>query len=229
VEKLEPPWTAAPADTRLTQINNVRTLTFTPTDDAKLLQKRRQPIQDLADSLSDVIADPRTTEQDKTTAAKQRDGLLRLDTKIEDATTACNTDGYRITVFAGLSGTLLHTEAAHDDVARTNTEDPLFKEMRFTFGAEVQSSFTGAGSTLLPRIGFYTTLSHGTWKDRFAAPGLNQDIHPFQVEGGLYVSGHVIGGFDVLLSFVALKSYGAGQTSYLINVAPAIGALLGGK
>lgn len=196
--------------------------------DRDAVEKQREQIETALESLSKIITTPDASAADKDVAAQHKALLHRLDTQLANATTGCNTDGYRISGFLGVSGTLLHTEAAHDDVAGTNTVDPLFKETRWTLGAEVQSSYTD-GSTLLPRVGAYATLSTGTWKDRFVAPGLNQDIHPFQSEVGLYFSGHLIGGFDVLVSFVALKSYGGGQTTYLINVAPAIGAVLGGK
>lgn len=189
------------------------------------VNKAQGALQHSIDSLIKIEID--ASAKNKIDAAKQRGELESIQAQLEEDRYACKTGGYGITFFAGVSGTMLHTEAKDDGMVIT--EDPLFKEARLSLGGEVQSSFTGGGSTLLPRVGGYMTLSRGSWKDLFAGPSINRNIHPFQFEGGLYVSGHVIGGFDVLVSFVALKSYGSGGTSFLINVAPAIGALLGGK
>jgi hypothetical protein len=144
------------------------------------------------------------------------------------ASTGCKTGGYGVTFFLGWSGSLLHTEKVQDDTR--NSEEPLFHELRMSFGADLRSTFTGAGTTLLPRVGAYATLSWGWWHDRFATgPMSEQDPHNFQLEGALYVSGHLLSGFDAVVSFVALKPYGHSGTQFLVNVAPAIGAVIGGK
>ena len=40
---------------------------------------------------------------------------------------------------------------------------------------------------------------------------------------------HLAGGLDAVVSFVALKPYGHGGIDFLVNIAPAIGAALGGQ
>ncbi len=158
------------------------------------------------------------------TVTKAVDALA--DVNITQAASGCKTGGYAVTLFAGVSGTLLHTEKRFDDTQ--NIENPLFKEARFTVGGDIQTTYSGAGTTLLPRVGVYMAFSRGIWEDRFSTTE-DKDIRSFQFEGALYVSGHLAGGLDAVVSFVALKSYGHGGIDFLVNVAPAIGAALGGQ
>ena len=144
------------------------------------------------------------------------------------ANTGCKTGGYGVTFFLGWSGSLLHTQKFEDDTR--NSVEPLFRELRMSFGGDLRTTFTGTGTTLLPRIGAYATLSWGWWQDRVTGtPMPDQDPHSFQLEGAFYVSGHLASGFDAVVSFVALKPYGRSGTQFLVNVAPAIGAAIGGN
>jgi hypothetical protein len=138
----------------------------------------------------------------------------------------CKTGGFGVTFFGGFSATMLHTEKLHDEMQ--HIEDPLFKEVRFTAGGDLRTTFTGPGTTILPRFGAYATLSRGWWHDRFVLSG-GKDIDSYQLEAAMYISGHLLGGLDAVVSFVALKPYGHEGYDFLINVAPAVGAVLGGK
>jgi len=155
-----------------------------------------------------------------------RDKVNESMRSLGQAGASCKTGGYGLTLFAGVSGTMLHTQKLTDDTQ--HTEDPLFKELRLTAGGDMRTTFTSVGSTLLPRVGAYASLSRGWWHDRFAVSG-GKDIDAYQFEAALYVSGHLFGGLDAVVSLVALKPYGEDNFDFLINVAPAIGAALRGK
>jgi len=106
---------------------------------------------------------------------------------------------------------------------------PEVVEVRVAGGAELQSG-TRLGKYLLPRLGAYAAVSGARWNDAFAMSGASDAVTQWQAELALYTSGHFTGGFSGLLSVGVLVPYGHdAEPQAFINIAPTIGAPLGGS
>ncbi len=134
----------------------------------------------------------------------------------------------RHTYFVSLAATYLNSQ-------RLTPEDmpaiamPEVVEVRVAGGAELQSG-TRLGKYLLPRLGAYAAVSGARWNDAFAMSGASDAVTQWQAELALYTSGHFTGGFSGLLSVGVLVPYGHdAEPQAFINIAPTIGAPLGGS
>lgn len=163
------------------------------------------------------------------TSAKKRGDVLKASATQAQANpqSVCGA-ARRHTYFLSLAATYLNSQ-------RLTPEDmpaiamPEVVEVRVAGGAELQSG-TRLGKYLLPRLGAYAAVSGARWNDAFAMSGASDAVTQWQAELALYTSGHFTGGFSGLLSVGVLVPYGHdAEPQAFINIAPTIGAPLGGS
>lgn len=163
------------------------------------------------------------------TSAKKRGDVLKASATQAQANpqSVCGA-ARRHTYFVSLAATYLNSQ-------RLTPEDmpaiamPEVVEVRVAGGAELQSG-TRLGKYLLPRLGAYAAVSGARWNDAFAMSGASDAVTQWQAELALYTSGHFTGGFSGLLSVGVLVPYGHdAEPQAFINIAPTIGAPLGGS
>jgi len=125
-----------------------------------------------------------------------------------------------------ISGSALQLGYAADKVGTTPALFPRFRELRLTVGAEIR---VHAADNVLPRAGFYASVSQARWDNEFAMLGQATHVRGYQGELAMYFSGHFIGGFSGLVSFGVVLPYGDEKTQYIFSLVPSIGAPLGSK
>jgi hypothetical protein len=134
---------------------------------------------------------------------------------------------YKIGLFA--SGSATHLNDDRQQIESATVLFPTFSEARFSAGLELQTAGVIREAPVLPRLGVYATVSRGFWTNAFAVAEQDADVRGVQWEAAAYVSGHFFSGFSTLVSFGVLKPYGHDEElQYVLSVAPAIGASIGG-
>lgn len=145
-------------------------------------------------------------------------------------TGACKLADRRSTFFVSLAATYLNSQRLPMDGGLALSL-PRFIETRASIGWERQSGRQQLG-LLLPRVGAYATLAHANWHNTQATTPEQMaldDVSDWQAEFAIYASGHFSGGFSGLISIGVLAPYGNGrEMQAFINVAPSIGAAIGG-
>lgn len=163
------------------------------------------------------------------TSAKKRGDVLKASATQAQANpqSVCGA-ARRHTYFVSLAATYLNSQQlTPEDMPAIAM--PEVVEVRVAGGAELQSG-TRLGKYLLPRLGAYAAVSGARWNDAFAMSGASDAVTQWQAELALYTSGHFTGGFSGLLSVGVLVPYGHdAEPQAFINIAPTIGAPLGGS
>lgn len=125
-----------------------------------------------------------------------------------------------------VSGAALQLGAAADKVGMTPALFPRLRELRLAVGAELRVNVV---DNVLPRAGFYASISQARWDNGFATFGQAAHVRGYQGELAMYFSGHFIGGFSGLVSFGIVTPYGDEKTQYIFSLVPSIGAPIGAK
>jgi hypothetical protein len=102
-------------------------------------------------------------------------------------------------------------------------------ESRSTFGGYYRFNAPIGDVQTAPRIGGYITYSRNFWTNRFAVEGTESKVSGYDVEGGVFVSGHFSGGFNGLFQMALRRAYGSDSTpQFIFSVIPSLGTAAGG-
>ena len=127
------------------------------------------------------------------------------------------------------SGTYLWlrgNETETDGIHATTSE---LHEIKTTVGAYYKFNAPLRNVQTAPRLGGYASFARNFWTNPYPSPGTDPKIRGYQLEGGVFVSGHFSGGFNGLLQMGLRRSYGVdSKPEFFFAIVPSLGTETGG-
>jgi hypothetical protein len=129
-----------------------------------------------------------------------------------------------------LSGAALWLGDSQGETDGIVSETAKVVELRSTLGVYFRFNKAVATTQVAPRVGLYGTYGRNFWVNRFAeAAGTASKVRGYQVEGGVFASGHFSGGFNGLVQFGVRRDFGPdARPAFLFSIIPSIGSDIAG-
>jgi hypothetical protein len=128
-----------------------------------------------------------------------------------------------------LSESVLWLRGSENDVDDLHTTITKVVEARSTIGAYYKFNAPVGKVQTAPRVGGYAAYARNFWKNPYAEDGTDARIRGYQLEGGLFVSGHFSGGFNGLIQLGMRRGYGVdSEPQFIFTVVPSLGSDIGG-